>query len=171
MYKRFALQGLLSLLINLIFSVFSGFVSIILFGLLLKPVTDELSRAHGKQYAQNLLEFVGFVLFVLITTFIAYVRGKRRTKREKIETGFYWKFSSAAMAVFIIPALLLFNGINPALNRELLVVYFPFLFLKNTLRFTQHSLILTAVLANALQGGAFALGRSILGKTRQKDIK
>lgn len=169
MYKKLALHGFVNLLLNFISSVLAGLFSAVVFGYLLLPVSDELKRIHGKEYVQNLMEIIAFALFVLITAFIAYKRGKMRTKREKIEAAFYWKFSSASMAVFIIPALVLFNMRNPALNNDLFIIYFPFLFLENALKITQLSLVLSAILANALQAGAFTLGRSKWEKASKND--
>jgi len=158
MDKKLALQSFLSLLLIFFCSVVSGFLIIMLFGMAFTESAKELKASNGEEFVQNLMMGLSFCLFVVITVTAAYKRGRRRTKKEKVPSDIFFKFSSAAMVVFIIPALILAKPFDPTFSKELMAVYFPFMFLTNAFKVTQLSLLFSAFLATAAQYGAYRLG-------------
>ncbi len=169
MSKKFALQSLLSLIVTFFGSVASGFAAVFVLGTLLMSLMLDLKDQQGKEHVQNLMEIVGFLILLLIFTLVAYIRGKRRTKKEKMAPLFFLKFTAVAMAAFIIPALILFDPKDPGVNEKLLAVYFPYLFLENTLKLTQASVFIAAVLAVAAQAGAYCFGKRVWERRMEKE--
>lgn len=169
MYKKLALQSLLSLFVTLIVSILSGFASMSVLGYLFKPVMDGIADNHGKAAAQNLMLLVSLGLFLLIMSLIAYRRGKRRTRKEKFEEMFFLKFTSAAAAAYVIPALVLFSMRDPFTNVELHLFYYPFISFFNFMKITQLSIVITAFLTVIMQTGSYYLGKILWRKQKERE--
>lgn len=133
------------------------------------PYVTEWKHTRGEGYVQTLLSIAGFVLFVLMMSWVAFLRGKRRTKKGKLTSMQYNQASSMAMGAYILSAIIIASLVgNVEATIRIIAFYLPFLFLKGVLVHAQLSIILLGFVSWAAQAGSYALGRIFWEKSKDK---
>ncbi len=151
------------------FSVLSVFLTSVVFAVAFKQVLDGIELSGGKAAVQLFLEGASYALFLLTVSLSAFLRGKRRSKRPKPSKDVFLRGVFLAMAIAVLPALLLFHLTDPSANRTLLFLYMPFVCLTDGLGFTQLSVMLTAFVAAGSQYLTYWLGSALRRRRDERE--